>query len=92
MAGEKPDTASTDFHEAAAASAPEPPKVMVSLPIDVDVLAWFQSESEPSGWQRRINDLLRFHMDSILHMEANYAAEDELAARIGQETAAPEPA
>jgi hypothetical protein len=72
-----------EFKQAAHPAAPfiDPPKVMVSLPLDADVLAWFQSETEPSDWQRRINDLLRFHRDSILQMEADWEAEASMAGR-----------
>lgn len=79
-----------EFEQAAKPAAPviQPPKVMVSLPVDADVLAWFQSESEPNDWQRHVNGVLRFYMETNLMMEADA----ELAARIGQETAGPQPA
>jgi uncharacterized protein (DUF4415 family) len=85
----------SEFTEAAhpAASVIEPPKVMVSVLLDADVLAWFQSEvTAPQDWQRQINGLLRHHMDSVQQMEAEWEAEQELAARMGQEQAGPNPA
>ena len=53
----------------------EPPKVMVSLPIDAGVLAWFQNTG-PDDWQRRINDLLRFYMETSLQIELDHKTED----------------
>jgi uncharacterized protein (DUF4415 family) len=35
-----------------------------SVPVDADVLAWFQNEAEPAGWQDHINGVLRFYMET----------------------------
>ena len=83
---DRPSSLPPDFQQAAQpAAAVEPPKVMVSLPIDADVLAYFQSEAEPSDWQRHINDLLRYYMETNQMMEADA----ELAARAGELEPAP---
>ncbi len=78
-----------EFQQAADPSAPaiEPPKVMVSLPIDADILAYFQSDGEPRDMQRHINGVLRYYMETNLMQEADA----ELAARAGQEQGGPEP-
>jgi uncharacterized protein (DUF4415 family) len=78
-----------EFQQAADPSAPviEPPKVMVSLPIDADILAYFQSEGEAHDMHRHVNGVLRYYMETNLIREADL----ELAARIGQEQDAPEP-
>ena len=57
----KTSTLPPGFRQAAdpASAITEPPKVMVSLPLDADLLAHFQSETEPANWQRHINDVLR---------------------------------
>lgn len=77
-----------EFQQAADPSAPviEPPKVMVSMPIDADILAYFQSEGEPRDMHRHVNGILRFYMETNLVREADA----ELAARIGQEQGSPE--
>ena len=43
---------------------PVPPKVSVSLRIDVDVLEWFKSRG--SGYQTRINAVLRAFKEATL--------------------------
>jgi hypothetical protein len=47
-------------------------KVMV--PIDADLVAYFQSETEPSDWQGNINGVLRFYMETNLSREAEFQA------------------
>jgi uncharacterized protein (DUF4415 family) len=78
-----------EFQQAAAPPAPaiEPPKVMVSLPLDADILAYFQSEGEPRDMHRHVNGVLRYYMETNLMREDDA----ELAARMGQERGAPEP-
>jgi uncharacterized protein (DUF4415 family) len=78
-----------EFQQAADPSAPiiEPPTVMVSLPIDADILAYFQSEGEPRDMQRHVNGVLRYYMETNLMRDDDA----ELAARMGQEQGAPEP-
>lgn len=51
-----------EFQQAADPLAPviEPSKVMVSLPIDADILAYFQSEGEPRDMHRHVNGVLRY--------------------------------
>jgi uncharacterized protein (DUF4415 family) len=79
-----------EFQQAADPAAPviEPPKVMVSLPVDADVLAFFQSELT-GNWQDHMNDILRNFMESHLAMEAEFEAAAELATITGQNQ--PEP-
>jgi uncharacterized protein (DUF4415 family) len=91
MAVDNLEPASTlppDFQQAADPRRPliEPPKVMVSLPLDADILAWFESEGEPRDMQRHINGVLRYYMETNLMQEADA----ELAARTGQEQGGPE--
>ena len=56
------------------------------MPIDADILAYFQSEGEPRDMHRHVNGILRFYMETNLVREADA----ELAARIGQEQGSPE--
>jgi hypothetical protein len=60
---------------------------MVSLPLDADILAYFQSEGEPNDMQRHINGVLRYYMETNLMEEADA----ELAAQIGARTPEPQP-
>lgn len=78
-----------EFQEAADPDAPliEPPKVMVSFPLDADVLAYFQSEGEPNDMHRHINGVLRYYTDTNLMQEADA----ELAAQRGQREPEPSP-
>jgi uncharacterized protein (DUF4415 family) len=78
-----------DFQQAAdpVSAIIEPPRVMVSLPLDADLVAYFQNDAEPSDWQQHINGVLRFYRDSNLAMEADA----EFAAQIGQHHDAPKP-
>jgi uncharacterized protein (DUF4415 family) len=78
-----------DFQQAADPRRPliEPPKVMLSMPIDADILAWFQSEGEPRDIHRHINGVLRYYMETNLMQEADA----ELAAQIGAHTPEPQP-
>jgi hypothetical protein len=52
---------------------------MVSVPVDADVLAWFQSEAEPSDWQRHINGVLRIYMETNMQREDDFRAVMETA-------------
>ncbi len=69
-----------DFSQAA---APAERRVTVPLTLDTDVLAYFQSDSEPGDWQRHINGILRFYMDTNQIMQA----EAEATARMEQAVA-----
>lgn len=57
-------------HESAASfneqATPAPEKQTVSLALDADVVAWFQQQAARSGidWQKDMNGVLRFYMDS----------------------------
>lgn len=87
MAGdtlEKPSILPPDFQQAAQPpQLTEPPPVTVSMGIDADILAYFQSETEPSDWQRHMNGVLRFYMETNQVMQADM----ELAAQ--QEATSP---
>jgi hypothetical protein len=87
---ERPSVLPPEFQQAAdpAGSVVEPPKIMVSLPLDADVLAFFQSELSGS-WQDHMNDILRNFMEGHLAMEAEFEAAAELATITGQNQ--PEP-
>ena len=92
MAGDSLETIThslpPDFQQAAQPRMVEPPRVMVSLPLDADLVAYFQSESEPGDWQSHINGVLRFYMDTNLAAEADA----EAVARQGQhEPGSPRP-
>jgi len=52
--------------------ASEPPKIMASLPLDADLLAWFQSETEPANWQEHINGVLRFYVETNQTRDAEF--------------------
>jgi uncharacterized protein (DUF4415 family) len=47
---------------------PVPPKALLSLRIDADVLAWFRGQGR--GYQSRMNALLRAYMDAAKEQEA----------------------
>jgi uncharacterized protein (DUF4415 family) len=76
-----------EFQQAADPTAPliEPPKVMLSFPVDADVLAYFQGDTEPGDMHRHINGVLRYYMETNVMQEADA----ELAAQMGQRE--PEP-
>ncbi len=72
-----------DFQQAAQPRMIEPPKVMVSLPLDADLVAYFQGEAEIADWQHHINGVLRFYMETNQIMEAD--------AELAAQQAAPSP-
>lgn len=74
--GKAPDLP-PDFQQAAAPAVPEiePPKVTISFPVDVDVLAYFQRDTEPSDWARHMNGVLRFYMETNLQRDADFEAD-----------------
>src|SRR4051794_24433279 len=71
-----------------AAAPPPPERVTVTLEIDSDVLTWLKAQ--PTEWQREINNLTRFFMETNLVRETDF----EEAAGPEQEfdTAGPDPA
>jgi uncharacterized protein (DUF4415 family) len=73
-------TRTPDFQQAAQPGAAiiEAPKVMVSLQLDADLLAHFQSENEPGDWQRHMNDVLRFYVETSQMAEANAEFDDAM--------------
>jgi uncharacterized protein (DUF4415 family) len=73
---EKLSSLPPDFQQAANPATPviEPPKVMVSLPLDADILAYFQSETESAAWAADINGVLRHHMETHQAIEAEFEA------------------
>jgi uncharacterized protein (DUF4415 family) len=84
---ETPPALPPEFHQAADPAAPviAPPKVMISMPLDADLVAYFQGNGEPSDWQRHINGVLRFYVETNQMREADA----ELVAQTGART--PEP-
>jgi uncharacterized protein (DUF4415 family) len=42
---------------------PRTPKEAISLRVDADVLGWFRAQG--TGWQTRINDVLRAYRDAV---------------------------
>lgn len=59
-----PDYTPRENFKAATEQAAEPPKQKVSLELDADVMAFFQSDSEPGNWQQHMNDVLRYYMET----------------------------
>lgn len=45
-----------------AAAAPAAPRVTVTLDMDTDVLEWLQAQ--PLDWQKELNNLARFYMET----------------------------
>ena len=84
---EKRSTLPPGFRQAADSASPitEPPRVMVSLSLDADLLAHFQSETEPGNWQRHINDVLRFYVETSQMADADA----ELAMQMAQDAPRP---
>jgi hypothetical protein len=64
MDAQKPELA-PEFEGSA---APPPERVTVSLDLDADILAWLKQQ--PTDWQREINNLTRFFMETNLIREA----------------------
>ena len=54
-----------------AKAAPSPERVTVALDLDTDVLGWLKAQ--PTDWQREINNLARFFMETSQIREAQYA-------------------
>jgi uncharacterized protein (DUF4415 family) len=61
------------FNDATTLEA-QPPKVMASMPLDADVLAYFQADSEAGNWQEHMNGVLRFYMETNLAREQEFHA------------------
>ena len=55
------------------AAAPPPERVTVELAMDADVLAWLKEQ--PTEWQRELNNLARFFMETNLIREAAFDEE-----------------
>src|SRR3954453_2180907 len=51
-------------------AAPPPERVTVSLDLDADVLGWLKEQ--PTDWQRELNNLARFFMETSQIREAQY--------------------
>jgi hypothetical protein len=51
-------------------NAPPPERVTVTLDIDSDILAWLKQQ--PTDWQREINNLTRFFMETNVIREAAF--------------------
>jgi hypothetical protein len=69
-------------------ATPPQEQVTVSLQLDADLLAWLKQE--PLGWQREINNAVRFIMD-MSNMVAPPPLDDDLEP-VFEETAGPDPA
>lgn len=71
-----PDFLPSDFRQAARPEVPviQPPKVTVSHLIDADVLAYFQSATQPSNWAGHMNDILRAYMETSMALAADFDA------------------
>jgi len=68
-------------------TAPPPERVTVTLEIDTDILAWLKQQ--PTDWQREINNLTRFFMETNVIREA--AFEEAAGPEHELETAGPDP-
>jgi hypothetical protein len=54
-----------------AKAAPPPERVTVSLDLDADILGWLKEQ--PTDWQRELNNLARFFMETSQIRESQYA-------------------
>lgn len=63
-----------NFRDAAAPqSAPlPPPKNLVTVALDEDVLAFLRRDSEPANFNQVVNDTLRLYMDTSLRSDADF--------------------
>ena len=64
-------TTTTDTGSSPRAASSQPLKQIVTIRLDVDMLNWFKAAGP--GYQTRINQILRDHMDA--QREGNGAAE-----------------
>jgi hypothetical protein len=67
---------------------PRRPSAWVALDLDADVLHWLREQ--PTDWQRELNNLARFFMETSLIREA--ACEEAAGPEDELETAGPDPA
>ena len=51
-------------------AAPPPERVTVTLELDADVLDWLKEQ--PTDWQRELNNLARFFMETSLIRQENF--------------------
>jgi hypothetical protein len=70
------------------AAAPPPERVTVTLTMDADVLAWLKEQ--PTDWQRELNNLARFFMETSLIRET--ACDEATGPEVEIQTAGPDPA
>jgi uncharacterized protein (DUF4415 family) len=70
------------------AAAPPPERVTVTLDIDADILDWLKAQ--PTDWQRELNNLTRFFMETSMIRQT--AFEDAEDIEHEPETAGPDPA
>jgi hypothetical protein len=70
------------------AAAPPPRPVTVTLDLDADVLDWLKEQ--PTDWQRELNNLARFFMETSMIRQT--ACEDAADIPHELETAGPDPA
>jgi uncharacterized protein (DUF4415 family) len=67
MEEQKSEQLQTEFE---ATAAPPPERVTVTLDLDADVLEWLKAQ--PLGWQREVNNAMRFLMETNLIREAAF--------------------
>jgi hypothetical protein len=84
MEAQKPELAP----EFEATAAPPQPRVTVTVDLDADVVEWLKAQ--PTDWQREINNLTRFFMETNLIRDI--AFEDAAGPEHELETAGPDPA
>jgi uncharacterized protein (DUF4415 family) len=70
------ETCSSDFRAAATPASADrpPPKILVTIALDEDVLTWLRSDTQPSNWQKIINDQMRFLMETEIQRDADFDA------------------
>lgn len=61
-----------EFALAVHSETPSAMRNKVMVPIDADLVAYFQGETEPTDWQRNINGVLRFYMDTNIGRDADF--------------------
>jgi uncharacterized protein (DUF4415 family) len=70
MTDEKTEFLQAEFQATAAPAAPPQERVAVALDLDADLLEWLKTQ--PTDWQREVNNLVRFFMETSQGRELQY--------------------
>lgn len=71
MTDDKTEYLQTEFQATAAPAAPPPERVTVALDLEADILEWLKTQ--PTDWQREINNLVRFYMETSQARELDFS-------------------